>query len=118
MEIATRGSESRYSVSSGIVSAGGEAVKVLALDMGRRDGGDDFSTLCRFSTRLCLFSGCVGGASRLMRSLAAIEFRLTRALGPMLIRSILCRTVFSSSLFFADGKYSAKWFEMSSDGGR
>lgn len=106
VEIETRGTLwlSRTSISSGMVSAGGEAVKVFVLDMGRRDGGDFsrlarccFSTLCRFST---------GGNSKLIRSLGVIELRFP--FGPMLIRSILCRTVFSNSLFLADGKYSAK----------
>jgi hypothetical protein len=97
MAIATRGNDST-SFSSGIVSAGGEAVKLVVFDMGLRCGGD-FSRLCLFS-RLGRFS--LGGPSMLNLSWGAELFRLP--VGPILMRSILCLTVFSNSLFLADGK--------------
>jgi hypothetical protein len=127
-----RGRPSTSFSSSKIVSVGGEAVKLFEVDSDtdRLDCGD-LSRLYLFS-KLCLFSGlffsgldlfsilCLlsdpRGESRLNLSPEAILPTLLP--GPILIRSILCLTVFSSSLFLAEGKYSAKWFEMSSEGGR
>lgn len=56
--------------------------------------------------------------SKLDRLLEPELWELILSLGAVLILSMLCRTVFSNSFFFADGKYSAKWVEMSSEGGR
>jgi hypothetical protein len=117
--------------SSRIVSAGGEAVNDFEVDrdMDRLDCGDlsrlFLSTLCLFSglffsglclfSRLCLLSEPWGES---ILNLSPDPILPTLLPGPILIRSILCLTVFSNSLFLAEGKYSAKWFEMSSEGGR